>query len=208
MGNLIELDEYLDLSKLDLVNQEFIDTVDEVSSEYVDIFTANLVKEHDLTYSDGVDILYLRDSLPDFYEDYCYEQIDKSIFWKDYPVYDYFPQLRKLISLLPFESIGRIFVVYNKDKIDTHTHFDHTHDCHNEFIWLRLNKNKKMFILEDGKKFFHEGYSCWFDSRKFHGAEALGRNGVSVRVDGKFTSDFREKVFGKDAEWESLPLEK
>ena len=205
MKNLIELDEYLDLTELDIINSEFIDTIDKVPTEYTEMFTANIVQDNNITYSDGVNVLFLSDLPSDIYDEFCYEQIDKSIYWEDLPVYDYFPRMRKFISTLPFESIGRIFITYSKDQFDTHIHRDHEHECRNEFIWLRLNKNKRFFVLVDGEYEYIEGNSCWFDSRKQHGSDSLGKNGASVRIDGKFISTFRKELFGNGSKWEKLP---
>ena len=61
MKNLIELDEYLDLTELDIINSEFIDTIDKVPTEYTEMFTANIVQDNNITYSDGVNVLFLSD---------------------------------------------------------------------------------------------------------------------------------------------------
>ena len=39
---LIELDEYLDLSKLELVNKEFIDSIHKVPKEYIEDSVKNM----------------------------------------------------------------------------------------------------------------------------------------------------------------------
>ena len=67
---LIELDEYLDLSKLELVNKEFIDSIHKVPKEYIEDFTAN--KSHlkyKNTKQDGeTRTVVLRDVIPKYYK--------------------------------------------------------------------------------------------------------------------------------------------
>jgi len=58
----------------------------------------------------------------------------------------------------------------------------------------------------NGERIYIKGYSCWFDSREFHGSEVTEKYSMGVRIDGEFTSDFREKLFGKNSKWKSLPI--
>ena len=205
---LIELDEYLDLTELELVEKEFANSVNKVPKKYINTFRANgYPLEKGVTYRDGVNTIYLRDLKPEYEKIDNYSMIDKSIYWEDFPVYDYFPILKKLISKTPFKDIGRILIVYSKDIIDSIIHRDHISvECCNEFIWLRSNKNKRIFVMINGERIYIKGYSCWFDSREFHGSEVTEKYSMGVRIDGEFTSDFREKLFGKNSKWKSLPI--
>ena len=47
------------------------------------------------------------------------------------------------------------------------------------------------------------GHSCWFDSQKPHGTKSDGYT-ISMRIDGKFKSEFRNKLFGKNSKWKTI----
>ena len=66
----------------------------------------------------------------------------------------------------------------------------------------KLKGDIKGFI-QNNKPNYIKGNSCWFDSRKIHGTETNGY-GVSLRVDGEFTSEFRDKLFGQGSKWMTL----
>jgi hypothetical protein len=77
-------------------------------------------------------------------------------------------------------------------------HRDHieTELCH-EFLWFRTNTKKPFFMLNQktGEKKYVEGYSAWFDSvNQFHGSDAYDGLSFSIRVDGKFTDEFRDSI--------------
>jgi hypothetical protein len=57
--------------------------------------------------------------------------------------------------------------------------------------------------MENNQPIYIQGSSCWFDSQKYHGTKTNGY-GVSLRVDGEYTSEFREKLFGKDSKWATV----
>ena len=123
---LIELDEYLDLSKLELVNKEFIDSIHKVPKEYIEDFTAN--KSHlkyKNTKQDGeTRTVVLRDVIPKYYKIFNYSMIDKSDYWMDDLTYDYFPLLKQFVSNLPFKNIGRFFFIFNENTTEPILHVD------------------------------------------------------------------------------------
>jgi hypothetical protein len=47
------------------------------------------------------------------------------------------------------------------------------------------------------------GSACWFDSTKVKGTTGSADFTAGVRIDGEFTSEFREKIFN-DSEWETV----
>ena len=59
--------------------------------------------------------------------------------------------------------------------------------------------------MENNKPNYIKGIpTLWFDSRKIHGTETNGY-GVSLRVDGEFTSEFRDKLnLVKVTKWMTL----
>jgi hypothetical protein len=77
-------------------------------------------------------------------------------------------------------------------------HRDHieTDICH-EFVWFRTNKRKPFYMLnhKTGEKKYVESYSAWFDTvNQFHGTDTVEGLSFSIRVDGIFTDELREKI--------------
>jgi hypothetical protein len=72
-----------------------------------------------------------------------------------------------------------------------------------KMIWISLNDAKKLFIMENNQPIYLQGSSCWFDSQKSHGTKSNGYS-ISMRIDGKFKSDFRNKIFGDGSEWQTI----
>lgn len=197
---IIELDKYLNLN-VEPLHDEFVNVVDTIPQKYWNMFYSNADKfgnfEED---SPEVKTIYLTDLIEGVDMSKDYFLIDKGEYWVDLPIYDEFPKIQEMIKSLPFEHTGRIMFVFSKIGEEIVTHFDHDFkEWRQEMIWIRLNKNKRFFV--DGN--FVEGYSCWFDSQKPHGTESDGFS-ISMRVDGKFESDFRDKIFGKNSKWETF----
>ena len=191
----IELDEYLDLSGLESINEEFMKVIDTIPKKHLSKFYVN--KKID---SEDVNTLYLTE----LNQEWDYFLVDKHEYWVDSPIYDKFPKIKELVSKLPFEHTARIMLVFSKVGQEIVTHLDHEFDeWRQEMIWVSFNDLKKLFILENEKPIYIKGNSCWFDSKKYHGTKTNGY-GVSLRVDGEYTSDFRKKLFGKDSKWETV----
>ena len=191
----IELDEYLDLSGLESINEEFMKVIDTIPKKHLSKFYVN--KKID---SEDVNTLYLTE----LNQEWDYFLVDKHEYWVDSPIYNKFPKIKEMVSNLPFEHTARIMLIFSKVGQETVTHLDHDFDeWRQELIWVNFNDLKKLFILENEKPIYIKGNSCWFDSKKYHGTKTNGY-GVSLRVDGEYTSDFRKKLFGKDSKWETV----
>ena len=191
----IELDEYLDLSGLESCNEEFMNVIDTIPKKHLSKFYVN--KKID---SEDVNTLYLTE----LNQEWDYFLVDKHEYWVDSPIYNKFPKIKEMVSNLPFEHTARIMLIFSKVGQETVTHLDHDFDeWRQELIWVNFNDLKKLFILENEKPIYIKGNSCWFDSKKYHGTKTNGY-GVSLRVDGEYTSDFRKKLFGKDSKWETV----
>jgi len=131
-----------------------------------------------------------------------YFLIDKGEYWVDLPIYDEFPKIKRMVNELPFEHTGRIMLIFSKNGEEIVTHFDHDwEEWRQEMIWIRFNNNKRIFV----DNIYIEGNTCWFDSKKPHGTESDGYS-ISMRVDGKFKSDFRNKLFGKNSKWKTAHI--
>lgn len=142
----------------------------------------------------GSKMIYLSYSeLPDSYFD-----LDKTELWRPTVHANEFALLMDFISTLPFQSTGRMLIIYDNQAREVPAHRDHieTDICH-EFLWLRPNLKKPFYMLNQktGERKYVEGHSAWFDSvNQYHGSDGYDGFSYSIRVDGKFTDEFRKRI--------------
>ena len=142
----------------------------------------------------GSRMIYLaRSKEPDSYFD-----LDRTELWGPTEATAEFSRLMDFIATLPFKATGRMLIMYDDVCRPVPAHRDHTdvETCH-DFIWFRTNLNKPFFMLnhQTGEKLYVESYSAWFDTvNQFHGTDPAAGLSFSVRVDGRFTDDFRKAV--------------
>ena len=117
--SLIELDEYLDLSDLESVNDEFIEVVDSLSEQWGVFYAVSREVDDEGNYlKDNLEVrtLYLTklvDGIDESWDKYFL--LDNSDYWVDnLDVSDKFPRLKKMISKLPFKNTARIFLIFTK----------------------------------------------------------------------------------------------
>jgi hypothetical protein len=142
----------------------------------------------------GSRMIYLSYSdLPDSYFD-----LDKTDLWHPTIHANEFALLMDFIGTLPFQATGRMLVFYDNVPREVPAHRDHieTDICH-EFLWFRTNFRKPFYMLSgttDEKKYV-EGFTAWFDTvNQFHGSDPFDGLSFSIRVDGRFTEEFRAKI--------------
>lgn len=77
--------------------------------------------------------------------------------------------------------------VFDKDYYTPHR---------NEFIHIRPNTKKAFYIWDpDTKnKIYLNTRAAWWNDQDFHGGEKIMEQSYSLRIDGKFTESFREKL--------------
>jgi hypothetical protein len=142
----------------------------------------------------GSRMIYLAESeLPDSYFD-----LDRTEIWHLSEAAEEFALLMDFIRTLPFQATGRMMIMYDDAPREVPAHRDHveTEICH-EFIWFRTSMRKPFYMLnyQTGEKKYVESYSAWFDSvNQFHGGDAVEDLCFSIRVDGKFTDQFRARI--------------
>ena len=142
----------------------------------------------------GSRMIYLSYSeKPDSYFD-----LDKTELWHPTVYANEFALLMDFIAKLPFQSTGRMMIIYDDTPRDVPAHRDHieTNVCH-EFLWFRTNLKKPFYMLNQktNEKKYVAGYSAWFDSvNQYHGSDAYDGLSFSIRVDGKFTDEFRAGI--------------
>jgi hypothetical protein len=109
-----------------------------------------------------------------------------------------FAELMNFITTLPFAATARMLIMYDPDgrAVTAHRDHDSVDLCH-EFMWLRTSCSKPFYLLnpETGERRYVTGHSAWFDTvNQYHGADATGALAWSIRVDGRFTADFRRQI--------------
>lgn len=127
-----------------------------------------------------------------------YYGLDRPEIWTETEEAREFAPLMDFLATLPFEATGRMIVMYDWDGRAVPAHRDHESRelCH-EFIWMRTNFAKPFFMLdpETGEKLQVASHSAWFDTvNQYHGADAASGLSFSIRVDGRFTDEFRRQI--------------
>jgi len=125
-----------------------------------------------------------------------------------------FPRLVAWIKALPFEGIGRVLFFVNEHLCPVVEHSDmHSSDLSrgyvanhphsHEFIWIRpsVRNAKGFYVLDEqrGQRHYVNGNAAWFNSFDVHGADAGPTMTWSLRVDGVFSTTFRDKVLAERA---------
>ena len=142
----------------------------------------------------GSRMIYLaQSSQPDSYFD-----LDRTELWQLTEAATEFSLLMDFIRTLPFKATGRMLIMYDNVARPIPAHRDHieTELCH-DFIWFRTNLKKPFYMLnhKTNEKLYVESYSAWFDTvNQFHGSDGCEGLSFSIRVDGVFTDEFKEKI--------------
>jgi hypothetical protein len=123
----------------------------------------------------------------------------------------YFPNVVKWVEGLIddniFEHIGRVIffhceadgIPFEHRDLDAKNGMDQTFPHRNEFIHIRPN-TKKAFYLWDPEaknKTYLNTRAAWWNDQDWHGGERIMEQSYSLRIDGKFTEQFR-KLLGID----------
>ena len=123
----------------------------------------------------------------------------------------YFPNVvkwvEKTITNGIFEHIGRvIFFVCDADGISWE-HRDLSDEQgtqgysphRNEFIHIRPNLERPFYLWdpENKNKHYVNARAAWWNDQDWHGGEKVRRQSYGLRIDGKFTEEFR-KILGID----------
>lgn len=110
-----------------------------------------------------------------------------------------FPELLAFIETLPFTEIGQIAIYMTENDCVVPVHRDikeQKQERMNEFLWFSPQRHKKIFILDEntGERHVCTSRVLMFNELDYHGVEALPFLTYSLRVDGKFTPEFRRKI--------------
>jgi hypothetical protein len=190
------LDEFIDVERLRSLDGYITQRVKrrlEAQSDYK-FYTGPYKLNNSIPDRPGTRMIYLAYSeKPDSYFD-----LDRTDFWHPTEAANEFTLLMDFIHTLPFESTGRMLIMYDSVRREIPAHRDHVEtDILHEFIWFRTNLKKPFYMLNHhtGEKKYVEGYSAWFDTvNQFHGSDPYKGLAVSIRVDGVFTEEFRKII--------------
>jgi hypothetical protein len=192
----VDLDPYIDVPRLKSLDRYLRDRLERRMERARDLafYTGPFLLDGRAPDVPGPRMVYLaRSSRPEDYYD-----LDRTELWQPSEEAAEFPELMDFIATLPFESTGRMLIIYDDSGRDVPAHRDHDSQelCH-EFIWLRTNFDKPFYMLDPatGEKRYVSSHSAWFDSvNQYHGADATGGLSFSIRVDGRFSDPFRSQI--------------
>jgi hypothetical protein len=127
-----------------------------------------------------------------------YYDLDRTHLWEPTEEAEEFGPLMEFIATLPFAATGRIIIMYDDSgrAVSAHRDHDSTKLCH-EFIWFRTSFAKPFYMLnpDTGEKLYVRSHAAWFDTvNQYHGADASRGLAFSIRVDGRFTDEFRRQI--------------
>ena len=99
-----------------------------------------------------------------------------------------------------FEEYGRVVFFINYPGSNQVPHYDpidnKINDDPDEFILINFNPaRKKFYLLDDtnNQKYYSNGYINWFNTTNFHGADTVDYACYTLRVDGTFSNQFKQK---------------
>lgn len=191
---------------------EFLDLPDDDPIKQTGMSLYNNITNHE---SRNVFTRYLKMSLG-AYDPYIYYFLWEEGSWDDRSAprklteeAAYFPStvrwVENLIKENIFEHIGRvIFFVCDHgghpfehrdldgDKGDSQGYSPHR----NEFIHIRPNTKKAFYLWDPEKKnkVYLNSRAAWWNDQDWHGGEMIMEQSYGLRIDGKFTEEFRKKL--------------
>lgn len=189
-------DEFIDTERLRSLDGYIRQRIKRHIAEDKDLkfYTGPYTLKEDIAGRPGSRMIYLAESqLPDSYFD-----LDRTEIWKPTEAANEFSMLMDFIATLPFKATGRMLIMYDDAPREVPAHRDHTEtEILHDFIWFRTSLRKPFYVLNyvTGEKKEIEGYSAWFDTvNQFHGSAAADGLVFSIRVDGIFTDELKQKI--------------
>jgi len=193
----VSIDEFADVEALRSLNSYITQRLKRhILQDQDPLFLNQHRLEIDSPYQPGVREVWLRRTVPG--TPYDYLDVDRTEVWEYTEAASEFTLLVDFLKTLPFRSFGRMLLIYDDGGREVPAHRDHeaTNICH-EFIWLRTNERKRFYVLNEstGEKKYIDGCTAWFDTvNQYHGSDAGQGLTFSIRVDGRFTDEFRKQI--------------
>ncbi len=192
----VDLDRFIDVRRLRGLDGYIRERLQGRVSVERDLafYTGPFILEADAPTVPGSRMVYLSQSdQPDHYYD-----LDVCERWSVTEEAGAFAELMDFIATLPFAATGRMLIMYDPAGSAVTPHCDHdSPDLSHEFIWFRTNCGKPFYMLnpETRQKAYVAGHAAWFDTvNQYHGADSTGELTWSIRVDGRFSEDFRRQI--------------
>ena len=192
----VDLDRFIDVDRLKSLDDYVRERLERRLTTERDLafYTGPFTLRPDSPKLPGSRMVYLaRSERADDYYD-----LDRTDLWHPTPDAEEFSELMDFIATLPFEATGRMLIMYDDGGRAVTAHRDHDSiDLCHEFFWLRTNLDKPFYMLEpgSGEKLYVAGHSAWFDTvNQYHGADAHPGLAWSIRIDGRFSADFRRMI--------------
>jgi hypothetical protein len=174
----------------------------------------NNIKDH---YTRNIFTRYLKMAMG-AYDPYIYYFLWEEGSWNDRTAprklteeAEYFPNtvkwIEEMISNNIFKNIGRVIFFHceadgipfehrdldaKNNEINNQGYSPHR----NEFIHIRPNTKKGFYIWdpESKSKVYINSKAAWWNDQDWHGGERILEQSYSLRIDGKFTDEFRKKL--------------
>jgi hypothetical protein len=197
----MDLDPYVDVERLRSLDEYVRTRIERRLQAAKDLafYTGPFLLDGRDPHLPGTRLIYLSQSE----REQDYYDLDRTDLWHPTQDAEDYAELMEFIATLPFESTGRMIIMYDDSGRAVSAHRDHDSlDLCHEFIWFRTNLEKPFYMLDParGEKLYVRSHTAWFDTvNQFHGADATGSFSVSIRVDGRFSEAFRREIpFGSN----------
>ncbi|HEY0457679.1 MAG TPA: hypothetical protein VGC97_00930 [Pyrinomonadaceae bacterium] len=196
--NYKSFDEFIDVARLRSLDAYITEKINRHIEKQQEDYFLNLYRlSPEAPYQPGVREIWLSRTKAGLAPDYL-DMVDKTDAWELAESAEEFSELMDFIETLPFAEKGRMLIIYDDAGRIVPAHRDHldTEVC-NEFLWFRTNLKKPLYMLnpQTNEKKYVESYSAWFDSvNQYHGSDTADGLSFSIRVDGKFTDQFKEQI--------------
>jgi hypothetical protein len=148
------------------------------------------------------------------YDPYIYYYLWEEGSWDDRtgarrltPEAEHFPNVVKWIESMVgtiFQDIGRVIffhceadgIPFEHRDLDAKNGINVVKPHRNEFIHIRPNTKKAMYLWdpETKNKIYLNTRAAWWNDVDWHGGERIMEQSYSLRIDGKFTNEFRTKL--------------
>jgi hypothetical protein len=203
----VDLDPYIDVSRLRALDAYVRERLARRVQDAKDLafYTGPFLLDGREPYLPGSRLVYLTQSE----REQDYYDLDRADLWRPTEDAELFSELIGFIDTLPFEATGRMIVMYDDSGRPVSAHRDHDSlDLCHEFVWFRTNLDKPFYMLNPatGEKLYVRSHAAWFDTvNQYHGADGTGGLSYSIRVDGRFSPEFRRLISFPDGNRAAAP---
>jgi hypothetical protein len=133
---------------------------------------------------------------------------DRTAERKPTPEAKYFPGtvewVNQMVEDCIFEHIGRVIffcieaggIPFEHRDLDANNGVDVRYPHRNEFIHIRPNTKKAFYVWDPEKKnkIYLNTRAAWWNDQDWHGGEMTMEPSYALRIDGKFTEEFRTQL--------------